>query len=220
MRFSVYLRLHVKNAVHMRDRFRGFLPIVVDVETSGLDPRENALLEMAVITIDLSSDHEFSIGESFSEHISPFEGAILDPKSLEFNKIDPFHPLRFAKTEADALKALFVPIKKALKHYSCQRAVLVGHNAWFDLQFVNQACARQHLKSPFHPFTSFDTATLAGIHYGQTVLAKALKAANIPFDIKEAHSALYDAQKTAALFCEILNRGCLAGQNDLPVAQS
>jgi ribonuclease T len=195
----------------MRDRFRGFLPIVVDVETSGLDPREHALLEMAVVIIDLSGDAGFTIGESFSEHISPFEGAILDPKSLEFNKIDPFHPLRFAKTETDALQALFAPIKKAVKHYNCQRAVLVGHNAWFDLQFVNHACARQQIKSPFHPFTSFDTATLGGIHYGQTVLAKALKAASIPFDIKEAHSALYDAQKTAALFCEILNQGQLAG---------
>lgn len=201
----------------MRDRFRGFLPIVVDVETSGLDPHQHGLLEMAVVIIDFSSDDGFSIGESFSEHILPFEGAVLDPKSLEFNKIDPYHPLRYAKHEADALKLLFTPIKKALKHYHCQRAVLVGHNAWFDLQFVNQACLRQHLKSPFHPFTSFDTATLAGIHYGQTVLAKALKAANIPFDIKEAHSALYDAQKTAALFCEILNQGHLAGPKDPPV---
>jgi ribonuclease T len=203
----------------MRDRFRGFLPIVVDVETSGLDPSQHALLEMAIVVIDFSSEHGFSIGETFSEHISPFEGAILDPKSLEFNKIDPFHPLRYAKTEADALKALFIPIKKALKHYNCQRAVLVGHNAWFDLQFVNQACIRQRLKSPFHPFTSFDTATLAGVHFGQTVLAKALKAANIPFDIKEAHSALYDAEKTAALFCEILNQGHLAGPKDPPIEQ-
>ena len=200
----------------MRDRFRGFLPIVVDVETSGLDPSQHALLEMAIVVIDFSSEHGFSIGEAFSEHILPFEGAILDPKSLEFNKIDPFHPLRYAKNEADALKALFVPIKKALKHYNCQRAVLVGHNAWFDLQFVNQACIRQHLKSPFHPFTSFDTATLAGVHFGQTVLAKALKAANIPFDIKEAHSALYDAKKTAALFCSILNQGHLVGPKDPP----
>lgn len=204
----------------MRDRFRGFLPIVVDVETSGLDPNQHALLEMAVVLIDFDPEHGFSIGESFSEHILPFEGAVLDPKSLEFNKIDPFHPLRYAKGETEALKQLFAPIKKALKHYNCQRAVLVGHNAWFDLQFVNRSCLRHNLKSPFHPFTSFDTATLAGVHFGQTVLAKALKAANIPFDIKEAHSALYDAEKTASLFCEILNRNPLVGQTDLPADNS
>jgi ribonuclease T len=124
---------------------------------------------------------------------------------LAFNKIDPFHPLRFAKNEKDALKTLFQPVKDALKKYHCQRAVLVGHNAWFDLQFVQEACIRQNLKSPFHPFTSFDTATLAGVMYGQTVLAKAMKSAHIEFSSSEAHSALYDAQKTAELFCKILN---------------
>lgn len=189
----------------MHERFRGFLPVVVDVETSGLAPEQHALLEMAVVLIDYNLEQGFSVGESFSEHILPYIGAEMDPKSLAFNKIDPFHPLRFAIDEKDALKKLFTPIKQALKHYHCQRAVLVGHNAWFDLQFVQRAAIRQDVKSPFHPFTSFDTATLAGVTFGQTVLAKAMSAARIEFDAKEAHSALYDAKKTAELFCKILN---------------
>lgn len=189
----------------MHERFRGFLPVVVDVETSGLHPEQNAMLEMAVVLIHYDKETGFSVGDSFSEHIHPFPGAELDPKSLAFNKIDPFNPLRFALSEDEALKKLFAPVKQHLKHYHCSRAVLVGHNAWFDLQFVNQASIRQKIKSPFHPFTSFDTATLAGVTFGQTVLAKALSVANIPFDSKEAHSALYDAQKTAELFCKILN---------------
>jgi ribonuclease T len=189
----------------MHERFRGFLPVVVDVETSGLDAQKNALLEMAVVLIDFSHHSGFSVGQSYSEHIAPFPSAEMDAKSLAFNKIDPFHPLRFALDEKEALKNLFCPIKDALKHYHCQRAVLVGHNAWFDLQFVQNACLRQHLKSPFHPFTSFDTATLAGVALGQTVLAKALSAADIQFNSADAHSALYDAQKTAELFCHILN---------------
>jgi ribonuclease T len=196
----------VKEWHNIHERFRGFLPVVVDVETSGLHPERNSLLEMAVVMVDYKPELGFVVGESFSEHIEPFEGAELDPKSLAFNKIDPFHPLRFAMPEKDALKKLFAPVKDALKHHQCQRAVLVGHNAWFDLQFLQHACVRHNLKSPFHPFTSFDTATLAGIAYGQTVLAKALSAAQIAFDSKEAHSALYDAQKTAELFCKILNR--------------
>lgn len=189
----------------MHERFRGFLPVVVDVETSGLHPEQNAILEMAVVLINFDKDLGFSVGESYSEHVHPFPGAELDPKSLAFNKIDPHNPLRFALNEADALKNLFSPIKKHMKDYHCNRAVLVGHNAWFDLQFVNQASLRQNVKSPFHPFTSFDTATLAGVAYGQTVLAKALSAAEIHFNSKEAHSALYDAEKTAELFCKILN---------------
>lgn len=190
----------------LRERFRGFLPVVVDVETSGLNPKEHALLEMAVVLIEQDEERNFRVGESHSEHILPYEGAPMDPKSLAFNKIDPHHPLRFAQDEKTALKTLFEPIKSAIQVHQCQRAVLVGHNAWFDLQFVQAAANRQKLKSPFHPFTSFDTATLAGVFYGQTVLAKAMSAARIPFDAKEAHSALYDAQKTAELFCEMLNQ--------------
>lgn len=189
----------------LHERFRGFMPVVVDVETSGLNPKKNSLLEMAIVLIDYHPESGFSPGTAFSEHILPFEGAEMDPKSLAFNKIDPYHPLRFAKPEKEALKTLFQPIKEAIKLQKCQRAVLVGHNSWFDLQFVHEACLRHHVKSPFHPFTSFDTATLAGVAYGQTVLAKALHAAKIEFHSAEAHSAIYDAKKTAELFCTILN---------------
>jgi len=189
----------------MNKRFRGFLPVVVDVETAGLDASKHALLEMCVVLLDYTRDKRFVVGASSFEHILPFEGALLDAESLAFNGIDPFQPLRLAVDEKQALTHLFDPIWRALKENKCQRAVLVGHNAWFDLAFVNEAVKRTGIKSPFHRFTSFDTATLAGVHYGQTVLAKAMKVARIPFDANEAHSAIYDAEKTAALFCEIIN---------------
>jgi len=189
----------------LNERFRGFMPVVVDVETSGLDANKHALLEISVVLIDYHAELGFTVGEYYSEHVLPFKGAEMDAKSLAFNKIDPYHPLRFAKEEKEALNNMFEPIKEALKKYRCQRAVLVGHNAWFDLQFVHAACKRQIIKSPFHQFTSFDTATLAGVAYGQTVLAKAMKPAHIEFNTSEAHSALYDARKTAELFCKILN---------------
>ncbi|MCX7119526.1 MAG: exonuclease domain-containing protein, partial [Legionellales bacterium] len=104
-----------------------------------------------------------------------------------------------------ALTQLFVPLQRAIKKQSCQRAVLVGHNAWFDLLFLNAAMKRCGIHSPFHAFTCFDTATLAGVIYGQTVLAKAAQAAGVAFDANEAHSAIYDARKTADLFCTMLN---------------
>lgn len=190
---------------HLKDRFRGFLPVVVDVETTGIDPQKNALLEMCIVLIELNEQGCFIRGPTYFEHILPFEGAELDAKSLEFNQIDPYQPLRFAIDEKQALQQLFNPINQALKKSKCQRAVLVGHNAWFDLLFVKSAISRTGLTSPFHSFTCFDTATLAGLIYGQTVLAKAMKAAGIPFDQNEAHSAIYDAEKTADLFCIMLN---------------
>jgi ribonuclease T len=189
----------------MRERFRGFLPVIVDVETAGVDPSKNALLEMCIVLIEMNESGHFKEGSFYAEHILPFEGAELDAKSLAFNQIDPFQPLRFALDEKEALERLFSPINQALKKTNCQRAVLVGHNAWFDLLFIKAAVARTGVKSPFHAFTCFDTATLSGLLYGQTVLAKAMKSAEISFDPNEAHSAIYDAQKTAELFCKILN---------------
>jgi ribonuclease T len=189
----------------LKNRFRGFMPVVVDVETAGVDPQSNALLEMCVVLIDLNEQGFFVRGATYNEHILPFQGAVLDAKSLEFNQIDPFQPLRFAIDEKPALQQLFNPINQALKKTRCQRAVLVGHNAWFDLLFIKEAIKRTGITSPFHAFTCFDTATLAGLFYGQTVLAKAVKAAGISFDPNEAHSAIYDAEKTADLFCVMLN---------------
>lgn len=195
-----------KRINQMKHRFRGFLPVVVDVETSGVDHKKNALLEMCIVLLDLNEEGVFTPAARFFEHILPFDNAVLDPESLAFNQIDPFQPLRFALDEAEALQRLFTPINKALKQSHCQRAVLVGHNAWFDLLFIKEAARRTGIKSPFHAFTCFDTATLAGLMYGQTVLAKAMVSAKIPFDSNEAHSAIYDAEKTAELFCKMLNR--------------
>lgn len=191
--------------MHIKHRFRGFLPVVVDVETAGVDPDKNALLEMCVVLISMNEQGLFTPSETFFEHILPFKDAELDAKSLAFNHIDPYQPLRFAIEEKLALERLFAPINKAVKKTKCQRAVLVGHNAWFDLLFIKAAVNRTGVKSPFHAFTCFDTATLGGFMYGQTVLAKAAKAAGLDFDVTEAHSAIYDAQKTAELFCVMLN---------------
>jgi ribonuclease T len=195
----------LRNKPGLQQRFRGFLPVVIDVETSGIDPNKNAILELCAVLIEQDDKHQYHPGATFAEHLIPFEGAVMDPASLAFNQIDPDHPLRFAIDERTALKKLIQPIKNAVKKYQCQRAVLVGHNAWFDLLFLKQAFLRNNIDSPFHAFTCFDTATLSGFIYGQTVLSKAMKAANINFDTKEAHSAIYDAKKTAELFCHFLN---------------
>lgn len=189
----------------LKNRFRGFLPVVVDVETSGVDYKTNAILEMCVTFVDINEAGEFYRAESHFEHILPFDGAVLCQESLDFNQIDPWQPLRYALEEKEALTRLFAPIHAALKKHRCQRAVLVGHNAWFDLLFVREAAVRSKLKFPFHAFTCFDTATLAGLFYGQTVLVKAVEAAGLGFNLKEAHSAVYDAEKTADLFCTMLN---------------
>jgi len=191
----------------MNTRFGGYLPLVVDVETAGLRPKTDALLEIACVFLEFNKAGLLAPVKTEAYHVLPFKGANLDEKALEINQIlDPYHPFRFAEEEEEVLKSLFEKINQALKETNCRRAVLVGHNASFDLTFIQEASKRCKLRSPFHRFTCFDTATLAGIALGQTVLAKALYAAGISFDVKEAHSAIYDAEKTTELFCKIVNQ--------------
>ncbi|MFN7784109.1 MAG: ribonuclease T [Lysobacterales bacterium] len=191
----------------MAARFRGFLPVVVDVETGGFDAERHALLEIAASPIEMDEEGRVFPGVVVSTHVMPFPGAEIDPKALEVTGIDVDHPFRGAVNERVALDHLFVPIRAALKRYGCQRAVLVGHNAAFDLGFLNAAVRRTgHKRNPFHPFSCFDTATLAGLAFGQTVLSRAVQAAGIPWNSAEAHSAVYDTERTAELFCTIVNR--------------
>ncbi len=191
----------------MKRRFRGFFPVIVDVETGGFNPQTDALLEVAAVTLKFDEQGNLHPDTEFHFNIDPFEGANIEPAALEFTGIDPANPLRFAVPESTGLKELFTAIRSAQKEVECQRSVLVGHNAAFDISFIQAAAKRINAKrNPFHPFTCFDTATLSGLALGQTVLAKACEMANIKFDGKEAHSALYDAKKTAELFCFIVNR--------------
>ena len=187
-------------------RFRGYLPVVVDVETGGFNESTDALLQIAAVIIDIEDNGRLICGETVSTHVQPFAGANLDPKSMEVNGIDVDHPFRLALDEKQALPKVFKPIREAIKRHQCKKAILVGHNAHFDLKFINAAADRIGLKrNPFHPFSTFDTVSLSGLAYGQTVLARSVKCAGLPWDESEAHSAIYDAEMTAQLFCEIVN---------------
>ncbi len=191
----------------LNERFRGYLPVVVDVETGGFNERTDALLEIAAILLDMDDRGRLYQTASYSTHVTPFEGANMEEKSLEINGIDPWHPLRAAREERDALKHIFTPIRQAVQESGCSRAILVGHNAFFDLKFVNAAVERCGIKrNPFHPFSCFDTVSFCGLAYGQTVLARAAAAAGMPWDTAEAHSAIYDTRMTAELFCNVVNR--------------
>jgi len=195
------------STIAMSRRFRGFLPVVIDVETGGFNSATDALLEISAVLIVLDADGNLRRGESHAYHVQPFEGANIEPAALAVNGIDPHHPLRPAIPERDALQRIFREVRAAMRTADCRRAVLVGHNAAFDLGFVNAAVARTDIKrNPFHPFSCFDTATLAGVALGQTVLAKATVVANIDWDSSSAHSARYDAERTADLFCTIANQ--------------
>lgn len=193
-------------AALMARRFRGYLPVAIDVETGGFHAATDALLEIAATLIEMDTEGTLRRGATHNFHVKPFEGGRLDPVSLSVTGIDPHHPLRPALPERDALQRVFREIRHAVRAYGCRRAILVGHNAAFDLAFLNAAVARAEVKrNPFHPFSCFDTATLAGAALGQTVLAKAITVAGLEWDAGSAHSARYDAERSADLFCLVCN---------------
>jgi len=192
--------------ITMQKRFRGLLPVVIDVETSGLNPATDALLEVAIVTLS-NAQGKLELGETHAFHVEPFAGARFEKEALEITGIDPTHPFRFALPEDQVLQRLYSIIRVELEKNACYRAVFVGHNAWFDLSFILAAMKRTGLTHPpFHLFTTFDTASLAAVALGETVLARATRKARIPFNTNEAHSAIYDAERTAELFCHIANR--------------
>jgi ribonuclease T len=192
---------------NMSKRFRGYLPVVLDVETGGFNPGTDALLESAIAIIQMNDSGFLELGETLSFNIKPFQGANIEDAALQFTGIDPDHPFRYAIDEKDALEKMFSKVRKEIKRTGCHRAIVVAHNASFDHSFLCRAAERCEIKrNPFHPFSTFDTATLAGLAYGQTVLARACEAAGISFNNDEAHSAAYDCNKTAELFCQIVNK--------------
>jgi len=191
----------------LKNRFRGYLPVVIDVETAGFNAKTDALLEIAAVIVDFNDEQQLVTKDAFHYHVEPFADANIEQAAIEFNGIEPFSALRGAQPEDQVIKALFKSIRKAQKAAGCQRCVLVGHNATFDHNFLMAAAERHAIKrNPFHPFVTFDTASLAALTLGQTVLIKACQAAGIAFDSKQAHGALYDTERTAELFCWMVNR--------------
>ncbi|MDP4534968.1 ribonuclease T [Alkalimonas collagenimarina] len=191
----------------LSQRFRGYYPVVIDIETAGFNPQTDAMLEIAATLLTMDEAGRIHPMETLHFHVEPFEGANLEASALAFNGIDPYHPLRGAVTEREAITEICKAVRKAQKAAGCQRSVIVAHNAAFDQSFFNAAVARINLKrNPFHAFVSFDTTSLSALALGQTVLAKACKQAGIDFDNNEAHSALYDTERTAELFCYIINQ--------------
>ena len=191
--------------MEISDRFRGYLPVVVDLETGGLSKQDNPILEVACSFVTMR-DGQLCIKDSASWSLEPFEGSHIEPASLKVTKIDLDDPNRNALDEREALVEFFKTVRDEMKFAGCHRAIMVAHNASFDQGFLNAACERLKLKrNPFHPFTALDTATLGALAFGHTVLSEACRRAGLDFSEVQAHNAVYDAERTAELFCHIVN---------------
>ena len=191
--------------MEMRTRFRGFLPVVIDLETGGFDKDIHAVLQIAAVSLAWTADR-ISIDQVRGWNVIPHPLMRVEEESLRITGIDLADPRRDALDEEDAVRELFRFIRREVRRNGCERAVLTAHNAHFDHGFVTSAAERNGVKrNPFHPFTVIDTASLAAVAYGHTVLSEACARAGIAFEGGRAHAAMYDAEATAKLFCLIVN---------------
>ena len=191
--------------IEMSSRFRGFLPVVLDLETGGFDKDIHAVLQIAAVSLAWSADR-LSIDQVRGWNVIPHPLTRVEEESLRITGIDLADPRRDALNEEDAVRELFRFVRREVRRNGCERAVLTGHNAHFDHGFVMSAAERNGVKrNPFHPFTVIDTASLAAVAYGHTVLSEACARAGIEFEGGRAHAARYDAEATAKLFCLIVN---------------
>ncbi len=189
------------------ERFRGFFPVIVDVETAGFNPATDALIELAACTVTFNDQGQLVRDESFHANILPFAGANMEKSNLDFLGVDPYDVNRHALTEEAFLKPLFKTLSKKAKAANCTRCILVGQNGHFDHSFVMAAAQRvDPKKCPFHPFSVIDLATLSMVLLGQSVLRVAVETAGLEFDTARAHGAEYDAEIETDLFCWLMNR--------------
>ena len=101
--------LAAASAAMMEGRFRGYLPVIVDIETGGFNASTDAILEIGAVIPCFNAAGELETEQTFFQRIVPFEGANLEEAALKFTGIDPFHPLRIARPEKECLRYAVYP---------------------------------------------------------------------------------------------------------------
>ena len=119
----------------LKERFRTFLPVVIDIETGGFNAKTDAILEISAVLLAMDTSGDIGIEQTFFSRVVPFEGANIEESALKFTGIDPFHPLRIARPEKDVFQSIFKTIRESMKINACKRAILVAHNSSLDYAF-------------------------------------------------------------------------------------
>jgi ribonuclease T len=127
--------------MELKDRIRGYLPVVIDVETSGFNDKTDALLEICAILLSMDENGSFFPKTTLHYHVKPFDGANIESSAIKFNGIDIDNPFRLAVTE----KRHFQKYLSILRLLSKKRA---AHGLfWLDIMpFLTLDLSKQQLK--------------------------------------------------------------------------
>lgn len=170
--------------------------VVFDLETTGFSPVKDKIIEIGAVKVE--------------------QGKITDKFSTF---VDPKVPIPFQITQLTSITDEMVmdapDIETVLPEFLefIKDAVLVAHNASFDVGFIEQNCRRQNI---ILDFTSVDTVAMARIllptlsKFKLNIVANALH-----ISLENHHRAVDDAKATADIFIKFIEMLKARGITDL-----
>ncbi|KTR78697.1 hypothetical protein NS234_02500 [Microbacterium oxydans] len=153
---------------------------IIDVETTGLSPKKDRVVELAVVRVD-------------------HRGHVVDEWSTRFNPEGPVGATHIhGITQADVTHApLFRDVATSIVPYISGLAI-AAHNARFDLSFLRAEFRRAGWDVPWLPaYCTLDGSHHYFPHLDRRRLVDCCWSAQVP--LHDAHSALGDARATASL---------------------
>ena len=170
--------------------------VVFDIETTGFSPVHDRIIEIGAVKVEKGE-----IKERFSSFVNPDV-----PIPLEIEKLTGIH---------DGMVVDAPMIEEALPHFLefCQDAVLVAHNASFDMSFIIENTRRLGLKKEFTYVDTVGIARLLLPHQAKHKLDAVAKTLGI--SLENHHRAVDDAEATAEIFLKFIPMLREAGADDL-----
>ncbi len=170
--------------------------VVFDIETTGFSPVHDRIIEIGAVKVEKGE-----IKERFSSFVNPDV-----PIPLEIEKLTGIH---------DGMVVDAPMIEEALPHFLefCQDAVLVAHNASFDMSFIIENTHRLGLKKEFTYVDTVGIARLLLPHQAKHKLDAVAKTLGI--SLENHHRAVDDAEATAEIFLKFIPMLREAGADDL-----
>ena len=164
--------------------------IVFDTETTGLDNQQDRVIEIGAVELE----NRFPTGRSFHVYLNP-QGRPIHPDAERVHGIS-----------ADFLKdkPVFSDIAGDFDAF-CDGAVLVAHNATFDMGFINAERARLG-QGPVDPALVIDSLAIARRRHplAQNSLDALCKRYGIDNSHRTKHGALLDAELLAEVYIELV----------------
>jgi len=166
----------------------------VDTETTGLNPSEHEIIEIAVVTETVHADGSGSIVSGWSAKIAPARIEAADPKALQVNGYTP-------EKWKDA--PLFSAVANELAELLASGSIVCGHNVGFDVGFIEAAFARigRKVRIPYH---KLDTVTMAYAAWNDAGTGPGLSLdklrKHLAMPTEGSHSAMKDAEDARLVY--------------------